>query len=124
MTNFLPCPQLLWYWTLTLVFIEAIVPVVNPVVRPLLATPNPIDGAITTLLGTPMSSINPVGPIAPGTSCATAASTFDEPSVGATVKFATIGGVWQLLSISPGCEMLSPARAWPLSPNTWLLLRM
>src|SRR5215475_14876960 len=124
MTNFFPCPQLLWYWTLTLVLIEEIVPVVNPVVRPLLATLNPTDGLLTILLGMPMSSINPVGSIAPGLSCATAASTFEEPSVGATVKSATIGGVWQLLSISPGCEMSSPGLAWPLSPRTWLLLRM
>src|SRR5215475_6669987 len=122
MTNFFPCPQLLWYWTLTLVLIEEIVPVVNPVVRPLLATLNPADGAITTLLGTPMSSINPVGSIAPVLSCATAASTLD-PSAGAAVKSATIGGSAQPTSILPGCEMSSLVLAWSLRASTWLLLR-
>src|SRR5262249_22901648 len=108
--------------TLTLVLIESIVPVVNPVVRPLLATLSPTDGAITILLGTPISSINPLASINPGLSSATAASTLD-PSAGAAVKSATTVEAAQPLSIKPGCEMSSPALACPLSPNTWLLLR-
>jgi hypothetical protein len=122
--NFLPPPQPLWYCTLTLVLTELMLPVVNPVVRPLLATPMPTAGGTVVPLGTPMSSMKPVGSIVPGRSWAMAASTFEGPSGAATVKSATTVVTWQLASIMPGCETSSPATAAPLRPRTWLLLRM
>jgi hypothetical protein len=55
--------------------IEAIVPVVVPVVRPLFSTANPIAGGLTTLLIVPIPSIKPVESIWPARSAATAQST-------------------------------------------------
>jgi len=75
------------------------------------------------LVGTPMSSMDPVESIWPARSCATAASTL-ELSAAAPVKSATTVEILQLLSISPGWEMSSPAEAESLRASTWLLLRI
>src|SRR6185503_7302609 len=81
-------PQEFGYLTLTLVLVELMLPVVNPVVRPLFATERPTVGTLTTLLIVPMSSIKPVPSICPDRNCAMAQST-PELRAGATVKSAT-----------------------------------
>src|SRR2546425_372580 len=124
MVTFLPLLQFFWYCTLTFVLIEPMVPVWQPVVRPLFATGSPTRGVPGVEQGTPMSRIEPPESIWPARSAAMAASTFWVPSGTAWLKSATTVATWQPLSIRPGWLMSSPAAAWSTRARTWLLLRM
>src|SRR5215813_6538200 len=104
MLNPLWPPHEVVYLTLTLVLTDCIEPVVTPVVRPLFWTARPIDGVLTTVLGSEaIPSIKPVVFMNPGMSWANAASTFD-PSAGFAVRLATVLAVaaLQLTSTRPG----------------------
>ena len=94
-------------------------PVVNPVVRPLLATDRPIVG-FTIVLRRHANVFDRAvtNPFGPALTARSAASTFDGPSGADPVKSATTVAMLQLLSIKPGCETSSPATACPLRPST------
>src|SRR6266853_3764277 len=116
---------------------------VNPVDRPLFATVLPTVGATPEpAWGGPFAGGLPAAPpncrivpavsTAPELISASAASIFGTGPLSMLKNcesVATVGGTAQLLSISPGCTIGSPAAGAPavpvsLSARTWLLLRM
>src|SRR5437867_1235537 len=119
-------PQPRVYWTVTLVWIEVILPVVKPVVRPLFMTASPTVAVCGVVRGAPMSRIAPLASTLPR-AVASAASTLAVPSgtrlpAKSPTTLLPVGE--QPESTRPGWSVSSPGLAWPERASTWLLLRM